>query len=123
MRRAALAVVAILAVVAGRADADVSAVLSVQVVPPPPMDIEFAVSAPTVDCSAAPGTVVSGFTVSAGDGNPITTSLSGDTVDFAIDSTGPTGNVVVGQNGITAPDCPATGMTLTEVVTLNAMQQ
>jgi len=41
------------------------------------------------------------LSVTGGDGNPITWSISGDTTDFALSGN----NVVVGPNGVAAADC------------------
>jgi len=66
-----------------------------------PLAIVLTPSAPTEACDAAPGTVVSALSVTGGDGNPITWSISGDTTDFALSGN----NVVVGPNGVAAADC------------------
>jgi hypothetical protein len=66
-----------------------------------PLAVVFTPSSPTVACSTAAGTVVSALSVTGGDGNPVAWSISGDTTDFALNSS----NVVVGPNNITSADC------------------
>ena len=75
-----------------------------------PLAIVFTPSAPIEACDTAPGTLVSALSVTGGDGNPITWSISGDTTDFALSGN----NVVVGANGFAAADC---GKVNTVVVT------
>jgi len=55
----------------------------------------------TEACGAAAGTVVSALSVTGGDGNTVTWSISGDTTDFALNGS----SIVVGPNGIALPDC------------------
>ena len=65
---------------------------------------------PSIDCGQPAGTLVSVASVSGGDGQPVTWSLTGgDTADFAIDSSG---NIKVGPNGINANSC-STSQTVT----------
>ena len=66
----------------------------------PPLAIVFSPSSPTEPCGAAPGTVVSALSVTGGDGNPVTWSVSGGT-DFAVSGS----NVVVSPSGIAQADC------------------
>lgn len=65
---------------------------------------------PSIDCGQPAGTLVSVASVSGGDGQPVTWSLTGgDTADFAIDSSG---NIKVGPNGINPNNC-STSQTVT----------
>ena len=76
-----------------------SAVLSITV--QAPLAVVLAPASTTESCSAAPGTVVSAASVTGGDGNAVTWSMSGDTTDFALSGT----NIVVASAGITSADC------------------
>lgn len=79
-----------------------------------PLQIVFTPAKPSMACTSAPGTVVSGLSVTGGDGNAVTyTATAGDTGDFAVSGT----NVVVGANGIAAASCGTT-----PTVTLTASQ-
>jgi hypothetical protein len=66
-----------------------------------PLAIVFTPASPTEACGTAPGTVVSALSVTGGDGNPVTWSISGDTTDFALSGN----NIVVGPNGIAVGAC------------------
>ena len=70
-----------------------------------PLKVVFAPTAPTVACTAAPGTVVATLSTTGGDGSPASfTATGGDTDDFAVSGS----NVVVGPNGVAAASCGAT---------------
>jgi hypothetical protein len=75
---------------------------------------------PTVLCTAAPATVVSGLGLTGGDGNPATyTAIGGDTTDFGVSGT----NLVVGPSGIAAANCPQPGQpNNVEIITIQANQ-
>src|SRR5271165_3072394 len=62
-------------------------------------------SSATEACSVAGGTVVSTVSVSGGDGNPITLSMTGNTTDFVLSATTPPANVVVAPGGVILADC------------------
>jgi hypothetical protein len=67
-----------------------------------PLAIVFTPAAPSIPCSAPPGTIVSAVSLTGGDGNPGTfTPSGGDTNDFAVNGV----DVVVGPNGIAAAHC------------------
>lgn len=66
-----------------------------------------------LNCSAPTGTVVDSISTTGGDGSPVTFTLTGDTVDFAISAA----TVIVGPKGITPANCGTT-----QWVTITASQ-
>src|SRR5271165_2076440 len=62
-------------------------------------------SSATEACNVPGGTVVSTVSVSGGDGNPITLSMTGNTTDFVLSATTPPANVVVAPGGVILADC------------------
>ena len=66
-----------------------------------PLAVVFTPPSPTEACGVAPGAVVSALSVTGGDANPVTWSISGDTTDFALNGS----NIVVGPSGIAMTDC------------------
>jgi len=67
-----------------------------------PFKFTFSPPAPLLACNAAAGTLVATMVPSAGDGNPASYAISGDTTDFALSGS----TVVVGPNGIAPANCP-----------------
>jgi hypothetical protein len=114
MRKALLAAVASLALSAGAANADaasVSGTLSITV-SPPAFALVLNPSSATEACAVAGGTVVSTASVTGGDGNAVTFSMTGNTTDFVIGSA--TGVVTVAPAGVVLADC---GKSYTNTVT------
>src|SRR5271165_6050850 len=93
--------------------ANVAATLSITIQPGALMALLNPSSA-TEACTVAGGTVVSTVSVSGGDGNAITLSMTGNTTDFALSSTTPPANVVVAPGGIILADC---GKSYTNTIT------
>ena len=62
-------------------------------------------SSATEACNVPGGTVISTVSISGGDGNPITLSMTGNTTDFALSATTPPANVVVAPGGVILADC------------------
>ena len=62
-------------------------------------------SSVTEDCYAAGSSAVSAVSVSGGNGNPITLSMTGNTTDFALSATTLPANVIVVSGGILFADC------------------
>ena len=85
-----------------------------------PPKIVFTPPAPIVKCDAAATTFVSSMSLTGGDGNPATyTAVGGDTTDFAVAGS----NLVVGQSGIAAANCPPPGQpNNVEIITIKADQ-
>ncbi len=66
-----------------------------------PLAIVVTPPSATEACGTAPGTVVTALSITGGNGNPVTWSISGDTTDFALSGS----TVVVGPSGIALTDC------------------
>jgi hypothetical protein len=80
----------------------------------PALVIVFTPAAPSIGCTTPAGTVVSTLSVTGGDGNPVSYSITGgDTTDFVLSGT----SIVVASGGITSPDCGKS-----ESVTVTATQ-
>jgi hypothetical protein len=109
----AISVCAVLAAISPPAFAG-SATATLSITVQAPLAVVFTPSSPTEACSTAAGTVVSALSVTGGDGNTVTWSISGDTTDFALSGA----NIVVGPNGITSADCGKI-----DTVTVTATQQ
>ena len=102
-----IAIAALLFLLAASAHAQaasVSATLSITIQPGALMALLNPSSA-TEACNVAGGTVVSTVSVSGGDGNAITLSMTGNTTDFALSATAPPANVVVAPGGVILADC------------------
>src|SRR5271163_2850975 len=84
--------------------ASVSGTLSITV-SPPALALVLSPSSATEACNVAAGTVIPAISVTGGDGNAITLSMTGDMTDFSLSSTTPPANVVVASGGITSADC------------------
>ena len=98
---------------AGSQAGNVSGTLSIKI--QPALAISFAPTSPTVDCTAAPGTVVAAISTSGGNGNAATPAITGgNSTDFAISGS----NIVVAANGIASANCGKT-----QSVTITATQQ
>lgn len=78
-----------------------------------PLALVFTPAAPTIACTAAPGTAVLSISTTGGNGAAIGYAISGDTVDFALSGA----RIVVAPTGITAANCGKT-----PVVTITATQ-
>jgi hypothetical protein len=78
------------------------------------LTIVFTPAAPIIDCTTAPGSVVSALSATGGNGKPVGYSITGgNSTDFALNGT----NVVVGPNGIATATCGSTA-----IVTITATQ-
>ena len=118
MRRFPLAVVA--AVLAGSPAFAGSVTIDIPITIQAPAKIVVTPPAPIVACNAASGSLVAGMSLTGGDGNPATfTAVGGDTTDFAVAGS----NLVVGQSGIAAANCPQPGQpNNVEIITIKAEQ-
>lgn len=108
MRKLLLTFASVLALGSAAAQAaSVSGSLSITV-SPPAIGLVINPSAATVACSAVVGSVVSTASITGGDGNPATFSMTGNTTDFSINPS--TGVVTVGSgsSAIATADCGKT---------------
>lgn len=79
-----------------------------------PLAIVFSPASPTIPCGTPAGTVVASMTVTGGDGNPVSYTLTGgDTADFAVSGA----NIVVASAGIASGACTGKPTSLTVTAT------